>query len=154
MKKRAVNILLFISLAFNIAFLGGGVYRFSQMRRFKPMHERIKNDKVRDFMQMRKKLGNTLESDFHKAKDDLMRAFTKPEINESELNELIDNVIEKQSLREKEIGRAMIDLRKELTDEEAEKVFSSFRNWMQPPDHSKRKNKGPRNKFRKQIKTK
>jgi len=151
MKRRTIHILLFLSLAFNIAFLGGGVYRFSQMKRFKPMHERIKNEKVRDFMQMRKELGNTLERDFHDAKDDLMKALTKPEIDETELNNLIDIVIEKQSLREKEIGKAMIDLRKELTDEEAEKVFDSFRKWMQPK-HLKHNKMKSGKKFRKHRK--
>lgn len=149
MKRRTTHILLFISLAFNIAFLGGGVYRFSQIRRFKPMHERVNNEKVREFMQHRKDTGGRLMHGFHAAKDDLMKALTKPEINEPELNKLIEIVIEKQNLMEREIGEAMIDLRKELSAEEAEQVFSRFREWMQPPDHFKQDEKGHREKFRK-----
>jgi Heavy-metal resistance len=149
MKRRTVNILLFISLAFNIAFLGGGVYRFYQMRQFRPMHERIKNDKVKAFMQERKNLGEPLMRDFHEAKDNLMKALAKPGIDEAELNKLIDIMIEKQNLQEKKVGEALIDLRKELTDEEAEQVFGRFREWMRSPERFQHDRKGPKEQFRK-----
>ena len=155
MKRRTINILLFVSLAFNIAFLGGGIFRISQMRRFgRPMHERIQNEKVRNFMQMRKDNGEPLVRDFHEAKDELMMTLAKPGIDETELNKLIDNLILKQNLMEDKIGQAMIDLRKELSDEEAEQIFGRFREWMKPPDHFKHDKKSPRNKFRKHKKSK
>ena len=143
MKNRTIKILLFISLAFNIAFLGGGVFRFMQMRKFSPIHKRIKNDKVRNFMQQKKEMGGPLLHEFHQAKDDLMKALASENVDEDMLLAKVDTLITKQIAMERAISKSMIDLRKQLSPEEAKEVFGKFRKWMQPPEHLNRNMKHP-----------
>jgi len=144
MKNRTIKILLFVSLAFNIAFLGGGIFRLYMFKNHPPFHERVRNEKVREFMQQKKETGRKLRQDFHKAKDEFMKALSKPEINEAELQTLIDSLIKKQMIMEKELGRSMIDLRRELTNDEAKAVFGKFRQWMKPPEHFRKDNEHKR----------
>jgi len=134
MKNNTVKILLIISFAFNIAFLGGGIFRSIKFRKQPPIHKRVNNEKVREFMERRKEIGHPLMQDFHKSKNKFMKALTKPEINEAEMQILIDELIEKQVIMEQEIGRSMIELRQQLSDTEAKEVFGKFQRWMQPPE--------------------
>ncbi|MDO9576952.1 MAG: hypothetical protein Q7J16_03625 [Candidatus Cloacimonadales bacterium] len=94
-------------------------------------------------MNKRKELGMPLVEDFHLAKDEFMKALAKENIDEEELQTIIDNLIYKQSMMEKEIGNSMIELRKELSSEEAKEVFGKFRKWMQPPEHMHREKNWP-----------
>jgi len=134
MSNKTIKILLLISLAFNLAFLGAGVFRFVQMRRFGPIHKRIHNEKVENFLQQRK--GDRIKAarEFHKVKDEFLRALANENIDEKELEVMMDSLITKQVLMEKEISRSFIELRKELSPEEARKIFSQFRVMMKPPE--------------------
>ncbi|MHA1888084.1 MAG: hypothetical protein DRH79_04045 [Candidatus Cloacimonadota bacterium] len=143
MKNRTIKILLFVSLAFNIAFLGGGVFRFMQMRKFHSIHKRIKNEKARNFMQQRKEMGGPLLREFHQAKDDFMKALAQENINEEMLLVKVDSLIAKQIAMEREISKSMIELRRQLSPEEAKDVFGKLRKWMQSPEHFERKDKHP-----------
>lgn len=143
MKNRTVKVLLFISLAFNIAFLGGGILRFIQMRKLPPIHKRIKNEKVRNFMQQRKEIGGPLQQEFHQAKDDFMIALSRENFDEKILSAKVDSLIAKQIKLEKAISKSMIELRQQLSPEEAKEVFGKFRKWMRPPEHLERKDKRP-----------
>ena len=134
MTNHTVKILLIVSLAFNISFLGGGIFRSIKFRKLSPIHERIKNEKVRDFMEHRKEIGSPLIRDFHKAKNEFMKALTKPEIDEAEMQILIDELIAKQNAMEREVGNSMIELRQQLFDKEAKEIFGKFQRWMQPPE--------------------
>ena len=146
MKNHTIKILLIISLAFNIAFLGGGIFRSIKFRKLAPIHKRVKNEKVRDFMERRKEIGSPLMQDFHKAKDTFMKALTKPEIDDAEMQILIDELIAKQNAMEREIGNSMIELRQQLSDQEAKEIFGKFQRWMQPPEG---KHPEPRRRSRK-----
>jgi len=146
MKNHTIKILLIISLAFNIAFLGGGIFRSIKFRKFPPIHERIKNEKVRNFMERRKEIGSPLRRDFYKAKDEFMKALTKPEIDETEMQILIDELIAKQNAMEREVGNSMIELRQQLSDKEAKEIFGKFQRWMQPPEE---KHPEPRRRLKK-----
>ena len=143
MKNRTIKILLFVSLAFNIAFLGGGVFRFMQMRKFHSIHKRIKNEKARNFMQQRKEMGGPLLREFHQAKDDFMKALAQENVDEETLLAEVDSLIAKQIAMENAISKSMIELRQQLSPEEAKDVFGKFRKWMQPPEHFDRKDKHP-----------
>lgn len=143
MKNRTLKIFLFISLAFNIAFLGGGVLRFIHLRKLPPIHQRIKNSQVRNFMQQRKEMGEPLLSEFHRAKDDFMETLAQENVDEKTLLTKVDTLIAKQIKMERAISKSMIELRKQLSPEEAEKVFGKFRKWMKPPEHFDRDMKRP-----------
>jgi len=134
MKNHTIKILLIISLAFNIAFLGGGIFRSIKFRKNPPIHKRIKNDKVRDFMESRKEIGSPLRRDFQKAKNEFIKALKEPEVDEAEMQILIEELIEKQNVMEREIGNSMIELRQQLSDQEAKEVFGKFQRWMHAPE--------------------
>ena len=152
MRTKTLNIILVISLAFNIAFLGGSIYRHLTFRRFKPVHQRIHNEKVEEFINRKREQRKMLVQDFHIAKDKFMQALSKDEIDEAELLAIIDTLVFKQGMMEKEIGSSMIELRKEMTPQEARQVFGKFRQWMKPPqhfDHNKKWHKPPTEKINK-----
>jgi len=50
----------------------------------------------------------------------------KPDFNEDLLNKMLENAIEKQTAMEIELGKSLIELRKEMSFEEARKFFSKF----------------------------
>ena len=146
MKNHTIKILLIISLAFNIAFLGGGIFRSIKFRKLAPIHKRVKNEKIRDFIERRKEIGSPLMRDFQEAKNTFMKALTKPEIDDAEMQILIDELIAKQNAMEREIGNSMIELRQQLSDQEAKEIFGKFQRWMQPPEG---KHPEPRRRSRK-----
>ncbi len=113
------------------------------MRKFPPIHKRIKNEKVRNFIQQKKEMGGPLQLEFHQAKDDFMKALAQENIDEEILFAKVDSLISKQIAMEKAISKSMIELRQQLSPEEAKDVFGKFRKWMQPPEHLDRNDKRP-----------
>ena len=143
MSKRALTIIVIISLAFNLAFIGTfGIIQYRRKifleRRFIP-HPQLR----KHFMTCKEHIA-PLRYDFHQSKIDFIEELKKPDFNEELLNMMLENAIEKQTAMEIELGKSLIELRKEMSFEEAQKFFSKF-----PKNNKKFAPKKPFSKRRK-----
>ena len=126
MKKRNFKIVLIISLAFNIAFISLGTFRFMQMRNFMKrehfIHQIPQNLKDR-FEHHRDEMGS-IKAEIDEIRRDFSLELRKNDFNESLLREKLNEFLNKQSEMEKYLGQHLIELRSEMTPEQAEKFFS------------------------------
>jgi len=125
MSKRTLIIIVIISLAFNLAFIG--TFGLIQLRR----RSFLKNNfgaprELREHFRNRKEHIAPFQHDFHQSKIDFIEELKKPDFNEELLNKMLENAIEKQTALEIELGKSLIELRKEMSFEEAQKFFSKF----------------------------
>ncbi len=132
MSNRTLTVLVLISLAFNIAFLAGFIYKQSRIRSFlnpdgpKP---NIPPERIEFFERMKHDM-IPFREDFEKSKKDFVMELVNPDFNEEILNEKLDIILEKQIRMEHELGKRLIMLRKEMSPEEAHRFFAKhhFRN--------------------------
>jgi hypothetical protein len=130
MSKHWIKILLLVSLAFNLAVLGGFIFMHlhhpphgwpgdrppEPPREFGPFHERWKgmeSDSIR-----------TLRDNFMDAKKDLMQELAKDPINEQAVNEIITRSITAQSTLERELAAKLVAMRKQMSADEAKEFFT------------------------------
>jgi len=126
MSKRSVVIILIISLAFNLAFVGTFLlHRVIMPPRFNdpemgrprlPVHCRD------DFHKLREKMGEKHQEYFQTRREFILSLLEEDPDEQQILNKL-DAAIKKQAQVEKEIGLSFIKLRKKMTSEEAKKFF-------------------------------
>ena len=127
MTKRSVNIFLIISLAFNIAFLGGFVYSLIN-RPFSPhFPEHDMNPRAQAFYMERKDKMRGCFQKFHESKDEFVSYLGSEDYNEKKVMELLEKSVEDQMIMEREMGLSMIEMRKRLSAEEAKEIFGNFR---------------------------
>jgi len=144
MSKRALTIIVIISLAFNLAFIG--TFGLIQLRRRSFLkHKFGPHPQLKEHFMMRKEHIAPLRYDFHQSKVDFIEELKKPDFNEELLNKMLKNAIEKQTAMEIELGKSLIELRKEMSFEDAQRFFSKFpkNDWKFTPNRpfSKRRNK-------------
>lgn len=124
MQKRSVTYLLFISLAFNIAFIGGFVYHLVNppfgRQNFPPDNMK---PPVKDFFFQKKEEIQQFDRDFLDCKRTFMESLLEEEFNEEKSLELMQESVQKHMRMESEIGKSMIELRKKITAEEAQRIF-------------------------------
>lgn len=130
MSKRWIVILLFISLAFNLAVIGSFLYvrlTFGTPpphppkggEHFRgPMDRHGEGPLVRDNERLQ-----SLRDEFRETKKELMRELAKDPIDETKLNTIIDSSLVAQGKLERELGNALIARRKTMTAEEAKEFF-------------------------------
>ena len=126
MSKKMIFTILIISLAFNLAFLGTFLYHRVNFRpglqgpiygRPKlPIHCR------ENFRELRKEMGEK-HNDYFVARRQFILSLLEKNLNEEQVLKRLENAIEKQMIKEKEIGLSFIKLRKEMTAEEAKMFF-------------------------------
>ena len=125
MSKRALTIIVIISLAFNLAFIG--TFSLIQLRRRSFLkHEFRPPPELREHFRNRKEHIASFQHDFHQSKIAFIEELKKPDFNEELLNKMMENAIRKQTAMEIELGKSLIELRKEMSFEEAQKFFSKF----------------------------
>ena len=125
MSKRALTIIVIISLAFNLAFIGTfGLIQFRRRSFLK--HTFGPPPELREHFRNRKEHIAPLRYDFHQSKVDFIEELKKPDFNEELLNMMLENAIEKQTAMEIELGKSLIEIRKEMNFEEAQRFFSKF----------------------------
>lgn len=124
MQKRSFKFLLYISLAFNIAFIGGFVYRYLNAPFHQPgLPPEEMKPPVKDFFFQKRDEIKQFGKDFMDSKKQFLESLTLAEFNEDKSTELMQESVEKQILMETEIGKSMIEIRKKMSAEEAEKAF-------------------------------
>lgn len=126
MSKKTVLILLIISLVFNFAFFGTFLYHRVNFRPGLPgaIHGRPKLPIHcrEDFRELRKEMGEK-HRDYFIARRQFILSLLEEDLNEEQVIKKLENAIEKQTIKEKEIGLSFIKLRKEMTAEEARMFF-------------------------------
>ncbi len=129
MKQKSIKILITISLAFNIAFIGVYVYHalfsrsHSMMRDHRQMPPPIFRDRFDCIMQ-------DLRPDrveFMEASHCFFKMITDPEIDDETLSFQLDEMISIQMEIEKKMGQGMIDIRKEMSPNELAEARRFFR---------------------------
>ena len=125
MSKRTLIIIVIISLAFNLAFIG--TFGLIQLRRRSLLkHKFGPPPELREHFRNRKEHIAPLRYYFHQSKIAFIEELKKPDFNEELLNKMLENAIEKQTAMEIELGKSLIELRKEMSFEETQKFFSKF----------------------------
>lgn len=132
MNKRLLYALLIISLAFNLAFLGSFIFlRFRHIR--PPFHPLMKTRELR--MQPPALMDRPYaeespaiqakRNEFRKAKITLFRELAKDPVNEARVTQILEASMAAQSSLERDLGVAMLELRKSMTPEEAKTHFEN-----------------------------
>lgn len=126
MSKKTILILLIISLAFNFAFFGTFLYHRVNFGPgiHSPIHGRPKLPIHcrEDFRKLRKEMGEK-HREYFKARRQFIISLMDDDLNEEQVLRKLENAIEKQMIKEQEIGLSFIKLRKEMTAEEARMFF-------------------------------
>lgn len=130
MSKRSITILLFISLAFNLAVVGSMLW--VRYTRICPAPASQRMHQKRDLpphLQDARLMGSPEISELHKQFGDgklkLMRELAKDPIDEEYITTIIDSSLNTQSSLERALGNRLLDIRKQMSAAEAEDYFSS-----------------------------
>lgn len=135
MSNRTLTILVIISLAFNIAFLGGFIYM-----RIKgpgtpppPFFPRQKQSRINQMFFEKREIIKSLTDQNHNDKLSFFKELASENCDNKTLNSKLDKSLQSQYELDKEIGDNLIKLRSNLNPEEAEKIFGNMiRNNKQP----------------------
>ena len=126
MKKRSVQILFIVSLAFNLAFISLGTFRFIQMRKFADPQARFRHfpQETKDLFRRFRNEIDPIRKEIEEVRHDFIAELRNPDYNEEYLKEKLDHYLEKQAELERTMGYNFIEIRKNLTPEQIEKFFS------------------------------
>ena len=125
--KKFLMILLAISLVFNIAFISVFIYRTVVERPHfaPPPKPELKNyPELKESILEKKREIQPLYREFMQSKRDFMECLREPIFDEDKLKEKLDRTVKKQKNMEQELGKRLIELRKDMTPEEARIFFS------------------------------
>ncbi|MDY0230149.1 MAG: periplasmic heavy metal sensor [Candidatus Cloacimonadaceae bacterium] len=130
MTKRSIVILLFVSLAFNLAVLGSILWiHYGRACPQRVPHVREHMTKLPPHLQDAHAMWNPeireLHSSFNESKIELMRELAKNPINEENINAIIDSSMEVQGSLERALAHRLLEIRKQMSAAEAEDYFSS-----------------------------
>ena len=141
MSKKTILILLIVSLAFNFAFFGTFLYHRVNFGPgiHAPIHGRPKLPIHcrEDFRKLRNEMGEK-HHDYFTARRQFILSLLEEDLNEEQVLIKLENAIEKQTIKEREIGLSFIKLRKEMTAEEARKFFRRDLKAKEMPQEAKR----------------
>lgn len=126
MTRKTTNILLLVSLVFNLAVVSMFTYNFFRMREFGPPMPR-EGDIPYEKIQRQLKNVKPIHQSYIKAKMDFFKELRSDELNLKKAHEKLDITVQKQILMEKKLGEGLIELRQELTAKEFRKLASRKR---------------------------
>ncbi len=126
MQKRSVQIILIVSLSFNLAFIGFGVFRYFQMRRFSDPRTLFRHapQKIKDSFREHRETIDPIREEIDTMRDQFVAELRNPDFDGARIQEKLDQYLAKQNELERVMGNNFIELRKNLTPEQAEKFFS------------------------------
>ena len=127
MSKKILFVVLIISLAFNIAFLGVFIYRrvlLSDRSFPPPRFHNIPPHCREEFIEERERM-LPLKMEFELSKKRFMRSLTNEEFDRELLEKKLQETIDRQIRMEYEMGQLLIKLRSELSQEEIQNFFGS-----------------------------
>jgi len=123
--------LIIVSLAFNFAFLGGFIYhRWLQRRPPAPLRE-FKDTRRAE---LREKMSKFFEAnkpymlEYHESRRLFIESLSKENMDLEASQRLLETAIERQMDMERRIGEHFIEMRKEMTAQEAEQFFKHMMN--------------------------
>lgn len=140
MSKRWIVILLFISLAFNLAVIGMFLYstiftrmpfcpRGSISHREMVEHRFSRTDRDKDrpeFVLENKDEIRKLRGDFMQKRREFITVLSKENLNEQEAITAMQASLDAQLELEQKVGSSMLELRKKLTPEQAKEYFQKI----------------------------
>jgi len=124
MNKKLLYILLLISLAFNLAFVGSYIY----IHATRPHHEfsrhRGKDHDRRGWFPFEESDSTrALRDTFMLTKKELMQELAKDPINEPAIQAIIQRSLQAQAVLETDLGKRLLELRKKQSPQEAAQFF-------------------------------
>ena len=125
--KKFLMILLAISLVFNIAFISVFIYRTVIERPHfapPPKPNLKKYPELRERILEKKRQIQPLYREFMQSKRDFMKCLREPTFDENKLKNKLDRTVKEQNKMERELGKKLIELRKDMTPAEARIFFS------------------------------
>ena len=140
MQKRSVQILLIVSLAFNIAFIGLGAYRYIRIKRFSDPRIAFRHapQNIKDQFRKHRQIIDPIRDEIELVRGQFFAELRKPDFTEQQLQEKLDIYLSKQSELERAMGNNFITIRKNLSAQQAEKFFSFFSKMKPPhPEHKR-----------------
>ena len=134
MQKRNVQILLIVSLAFNLAFIGFGTFRYLRIRRYSDPRVLFRHapQEIKDHFREHREIIDPIRDEIELIRAQFINELKKPDFNEEHLQEKLDQYLTKQAELERIMGNNFIEIRKKLTAEQVEEFFSRFPK-MKPP---------------------
>ena len=124
--KKLLIVLILISVMFNFAFVG--TFVFLHIMKISPQHipppflGKIPMHYRGEFHQNRKMI-QPLRKDFIDSKRDFMQSLWEIDFDKELSQTKLTETIEKQVLMEEKLGKSLIDLRENMSDEEAKKML-------------------------------
>jgi hypothetical protein len=134
MNNRLRDIILICSLVFNFTLLGFLLYRQVNRPPVPLPHHHVHND----VMTEKRRMIRSKHIELGEAKRQFMIMLASPELNEENLKDKLEQVIVKQTELERTIGENLIELRKRMTPEEAEKFLRRVRTQEENPENMRR----------------
>jgi uncharacterized membrane protein len=121
---KTLRILLILSAAFNLAFIGGAIYHrwVAPPPPFKPPEEAM-GPHWRDIMNESKTQIEPCRQEAFEARSQFMEALRDPKVGEDSLGAILDRSIRKQVELETRVGQQMIEIRHKLPPEDSRKFF-------------------------------
>lgn len=112
MKNRILNLILIISLAFNLAFMGMFIWH-----RINDPHKKMRKDfqKMRKHMQPEMEELKLLRDDFKIERDKFMDFLRSDDFEETKADSILGNMLDKQMDMEEKFGQKLIEIRKNGT---------------------------------------
>ena len=148
MQKRSIQIILIVSLSFNLAFIGFGLFRYFQMRKFADPRLMFRHapKEIRDNFRQHREVVDPIKEEIETIRRQFIAELKKPDFDEDRLQKKLESYLAKQAELERIMGNNFIEMRKNLTVEQLEDFFSHFPK-MNPPHPEQEKFSKP---FRRQ----
>lgn len=140
MTRKTTNILLLISLVFNLAVISMFTITFIRMREMRPRlrsGEKFPSEKVRNHLKEMK----PIHQDYSEAKQAFFKVLRSDELDLEKAEKMLEITVQKQIVMEQKLGERLIELRKELSAEEFRKLASRQRFEPRPPGPNERPRK-------------
>ena len=123
MKRKVINILLLLSLIFNLAVFSMFAIHFYRMRQeFGQMHCEYQPEMRERFRKIQPK-----HREYLKARSDLFDYLRSEDFNVNTAYKKLDLIIRRQMIMERELGKELINLRKEMSLEDFIKITEKNR---------------------------
>ena len=135
MRRRWLLALLFVSLAFNFAFMGGFVYHRWQVRK-PPRPERVfdeaRRNELRASFDAFREESRSCREDYSAARAAFISELRSPAFEASRAESLLAVSVQRHSDMEEQIGRHFMRLRQEMSEQEAERFFEHMMRKLPP----------------------
>lgn len=120
MKKNILHGLLFVSLAFNIAFIGLFIHHQLMVRKNPPFGPPPEHFHQHPFFERNNEEIRELRHAFLQQKRFFLEQVRRNELSIPELENELNILLEKQMIMEEHIGKFMIEIRQKLTDQQVD----------------------------------